>query len=398
MPACGIIKIQYDDRLDCAEGEKMRRITLFFAVIASAAILCGCESPEPERTAKKEIVVVCGRDATGTVDKIMKNFTTNSKTTEVKLIEFSKESADVYQVTASMLADEDIQIDAMLIEDVYAKGLMNNYLLPLCEIKDFPLSSMPKGVEKFLGDERNVYWYPLILDTGIIYYRKDMADGTASLTEFSQGRDGPYAIQGTDGEEMLCCALEFINLTGSIKDGLIAYKQALENSADNRGDYMTEFIEGNAIYMRSWASDRQNISEGFLPGGNNVGTQLMTDDKGKSYGISKSYGYAINKATDKAENCRELLDYLKSDEVQSEILMGMKTLPIRRDDYKKPMILDINTYNSNFFEIFDYLSFRPARADYAHASREARRAVADYLRDEGTIDAAAAAITELLNE
>lgn len=377
----------------------MRRITLFFVIIASVAFLCGCESQEPERTVKKEIVVVCGRDATGTVDKIMKNFTTESKTTEVKLIEFSKESADVYQVTASMLEDEDIQIDAMLVEDVYAKGLMNNnYLLPLCEVKDFPLSSMPKGVEEFLGDERNVYWYPLILDTGIIYYRRDMTDGTENLTEFSQGRNGAYAIQGTDGEEMLCCALEFINLTGSVKDGLIAYKQALENSQDNRGNYMTEFMEGNAIYMRSWASDRQNITEGFLPGGNNMGARLMTDDKGRSYGISRSYGYAINKATDKAENCRELFDYLKSDEVQSEILMGMKTIPIRRDDYKKPMILDVNSYNSSFLQIFDLLSFRPARNDYANASREARRAIADYLRDEGTIDAAAAAITELLNE
>ena len=89
----------------------------------------------------------------------------------------------------------------------------------------------------------------------------------------------------------------------------------------------------------------------------------------------------------------ELVEYRKSD----DILRGKKTLPIRRDDYKNPLILDFSSYNAAAEKDFDSHVFRPVRTDYAYLSREVRHTLAKYLHGEGTLRDAAAAMKDLLN-
>lgn len=379
----------------------MKKIVTAAACTALALLLFGCAHETVEKpAAKQEIVVICSNDMNDTLKNIMKRFTNESKNTRVKLVEFSNESAEVYWKTASMLADERTEIDAMIAEDVWVQGFIkNDYLSKLCARNEFPENTFPKGIEKFVGDSENVYWYPMILDTGILYYRSDKTE-LAPYIFADTGKSGlPYAIQGSDGEEMLCCALEYVNLKKSVKDGLELYKKVLDGSVGTGGeDYITEFTSGNAMYMRAWTNDYSEIASRLSEPDARVGTKLLTTEDGRDYSVARAYGYAVNEHSDKKENCMELFEYMKSDAVQTEILKGMKTLPIRRDDYNNPVILDFNSCNSEAAKLFDNHTFRPASAEYANASRTVRKELTQYLKNEGTLEEAAAAVESLLNK
>lgn len=375
----------------------MKRIltAVICAALAVATTGCGRKNAEkPEE--KQEIVVVCSSDINDTVKGIMRRFTNSSGTTRVRLVELSNESADVYWKTASMLADKKYDIDAMICEDVWVQGFIKDgYLERLCSESEFPADVFPKGIEPFVGNGGNVYWYPLILDTGVMYYRSDKTEPVASVDLIKKGL--PYAVQGTDGEEMLCCALEYINFADSAEDGLRLYKENLNGSVGSDGeDYITEFTSGNAVYMRAWTSDYSKIESRLSVPGARLEAKLLTDDGGE-YSVARAYGYSINANTDKKDSCTELLEYLKSDDVQLDILRGKRTLPIRRGDYKNPLVLDLNSYNAAAEKDFDSHVFRPARADYAYVSREVRHTLAKYLKGEETLEKAAAVMEELVN-
>lgn len=376
----------------------VRKISWFVAAAIMLSVSGCARQVTVEPAAKREIVVVCSNDMNGTLDNIMRKFTNSSETTKVKLVKFSNESAEVYWKTASMLADKRTEIDAMITEDVWVQGFIKNgYLRELGLKEDFPSDEFPEGVEAFIGDGKNIYYYPLILDTGIMYYRSDKVAAKADI--FDVEKSGvPYAVQGADGEEMLCCALEYVRLAGSVEKGLELYKEALNGAVGSGGEeFLAEFTAGNALYMRAWASDCSKITGRLSSSEARLGTELLKASDGSPYSTARTYGYAVNKATDKAENCEELFEYLKTDEVQLDILKGMKTLPIMRKDYENPVILDFGRCNAEASKIFDRHIFRPARSDYAYVSREARRALKKYLQGEGTLNEAATAVESLIN-
>lgn len=374
----------------------MKKILTLIIVLAMALMFTGCgDDSAPVRTAKKEIVVACGKDDTGTIEDIMQEFTTASETTQVKLLDFSNESVELHRVISSMLSGQEIQLDAMLIEDVWVgEFIKNNRLLPLGDAHSFDSGSYPNGIESFVGDEK-MYWHPIILDMGLMYCREDLTDEKPTFGELADGEKGTYTLQGADGEEMLCCALEFINLTGSVRGGLELYKRALDNSVSISGNYLMDFKDGKATYMRSWASDSRGLISSYLPEVGAVGAELPVTNTGDCYATARAYGLAINRETKNAENCFELLEYLKSDDAQIRILKGMGTIPLKKKYYEDPMIVDSSNYIVSAGRLFDSFKFRPAREDYTFASREARTALNEYLVDDAALDMAVTAITNL---
>lgn len=377
----------------------MKRFLIVVMIFAIIIVSAGCaDDTVIHKNAKQEIVVACAKDETETYASIIQDFNSNSETTRVKLLEFSKESVELHRIISSMLSGQEIQLDAMIIEDVWVgEFLSHEYLLPICGIHEFDLSSFPKGIEAFVGDKENVYWYPIMLDMGIMYWREDMADGPLSISELASGNNGSYTMQGADGEEMLCCALEFINLTDSVRDGLTLYKQAIENSIVETDNHINDFKNSKAIYMRAWSSDSRDVLGGFSPVSGLVGTDVMKLPDGSGYATSRAYGFAVNHATKNEKNCKELLEYIKSDQVQQQLIKGTGTLPIKREYYKNPVILDFADYIESTEMMFDSLVFRPARMNYTIYSRRAREAVYHYITGSGSLDDASKALESLLD-
>lgn len=377
----------------------MKKAAVFGMILVAAMVLSGCSGDvTPKRQVKQEIVVACGRDTTGTIESIMNDFTGQSETTQVKLMEFSNESVDLHRAISSMLSGKEVQLDAMLIEDVWVNEFVyNDYLKPLDEMIKFNEDEYHPVISDFAVTDEKLYWYPLILDTGIMYYREDISKGDMNYQSLSKQSSLNYAVQGVNGEEMLCCAYEFINLTGSIRNGIELYKKIIDGAESSGENFISDFKEGDIAYMRAWSMDSKDITGGFSPVAAKVNTNVLKKDNGEAYATARVYGVSVNESSKNTENIRELLDYLSTDEVRAKILKEMGTLPLRYADYENPSISYYTEYIDDTRLMFDTLKFRPKQSNYTYLSRQARLALNEYLTGGGSIDTAIDALSKLLN-
>lgn len=378
----------------------MKKTHVFIIVILLIviAMLCGCLNSEaPKRKAKQEIVVACGKDETRTIEGIMNDFTSQSSSTQVKLIELSNESRELYRAVSSMLAGKEVQLDAMLIEDIWVNEFTKNgYLEPLDDMISFNGSEYHSCIADFARKDGKLYWYPIILDTGIMYYRDDMSDGSLDYRSLTEQNSISYAVQGTDGEEMLCCTMEFVNLTDSVEEGIKLYKKAIEGAAVSTNP-VNGLLSGDAAYARAWARESSGITKEYAPASAKVSTRVLKKENNESYATARTYGFAANAASNKKDNIKELLNYLTDDSVQMRIIKDMGTLPLRRADYENPLISYYSDYIEATYPLFETLKFRPNKANYTHLSRQAGTALSEYISGEGSLEDAAEAMTRLLD-
>ncbi len=375
----------------------MKNTIIFGIILAVVIAVCGCsDSDVSRRQIKQEVVVACGRDATGTIKNIMNEFTAQSISTQIKLIEFSNESVELYRAVSSMLAGKEVPLDAMLIEDVWVSEFVKNgYLQPLNDMVDFDSGSYHPAIVNFAETDGGLYWYPLILDTGIMYYRDDITDGTLDYRQLAKQGNISYAVQGADGEEMICCAMEFINLMGSVREGISLYKKVISGSVP--GNPVTGFKNGDAAYVRAWSCESDDIMRGYSPVAAQVSTNVLKKSDGEAYATARAYGMSMNAASERGENIKELLSYLATADVRVRMLKEMGTLPLRRADYENPSISYYWEYIDDTLPMFETLKFRPKKVDYTHLSRKAETALSEYLTGDGSIDTAIEALTRLLD-
>lgn len=203
--------------------------------------------------------MACGRDNTGTLETILREFSEQSERTQVKLVELPKNSIDTHRIMKSALTGQEVEIDAMLIEDIWVKEFAKEgYLKDLSSMAAFSAEEYLPGAAELTQNDGSLFWYPMILDTGVMYYNSEMAEQPLTYEKLVGSGSASYTIQGTDGEEMLCVALELIRAAGSVRSGLELYKTAiLESGVSGSDDYMSVFKNGKAAYMRGWASGEQ---------------------------------------------------------------------------------------------------------------------------------------------
>lgn len=377
----------------------MKKKIVLTSVVLTAAMLCGCMNGETsKRRVKQEIVVACGKNLTGAVEDVMNDFTAQSDTTQVKLIEFSSDSRELCRAYAAILSGKEVPLDAMLTEDVWTKEFTGKgFLAAFDDAVSFEDSAYQKSIPEFARVDGKIYWYPLILDMGLMYYRTDITDGTLDYRQLSEQSDKAYSIQGADGEEMICCAMEFINMTGSVENGIRLYKKAIENAAvPNSNSPVTDFLDGNAAYVRVWASENGSITKGYPAVSSKAATKVLKNPDGKSYATARAYGISMNAASEKKENVKELLKYLAGDDVRLQILRKTETLPLKREDYENSSVSYYADYIEKAYPMFETFKFRPNKSNYSYLSICASNALSDYINGEGTAEDAAKAMSALL--
>lgn len=372
----------------------------------SLVFLCSCGQdeiniyPTNNQMKKQELIFACGRDSTGTLETVLRDFTEQSETTQVKLVELPRNSIDTHRIMKSALTGQETEIDAMLIEDIWVKEFAKDgYLKDLSGMTKFPAEEYLPGVAELTQNYGSLLWYPMILDVGVMYYNSEMTAQPLTYDKLVGKGNESYTIQGTDGEEMLCVALELIRAAGSVQSGLEMYKTAiLESGVSGGDDYMSAFKNGKAAYMRGWASESNDILRGFSPVRGKVCAAAMETAPGRICSMARVYGFAVNSAVGKDEAVRELLEYLLRDEVQKKLVSGIGTLPLHRADYDDPMIMDSAAYYGAYKEQKDELIYRPQRDDYTNASREVRSLLTDYIENRATLEQAETAFVQFIGE
>lgn len=374
------------------------------AISLSVMLLCGCGQDKANTypAKKQELIFACGRDNTGTLETILREFSEQSEITQVKLVELPKNSIDTHRIIKSALTGQEVEIDAMLIEDIWVKEFAKEgYLKDLSSMAEFSAEEYLPGAAELTQNDGSLFWYPMILDTGVIYYNSEMTEQPLTYEKLVGSGSASYTIQGTDGEEMLCVALELIRAAGSVQSGLELYKTAiLESGVSGSDDYMSVFKNGKAAYMRGWASESNDILQGFSPVRGKVRAAAMETAPGQTCSMARVYGFAVNSAVgeEKAEALRELLQYLLRDEVQKKLVSGLGTLPLRRVDYDDPMIMDSTAYYGAYKRLSDGLNYRPQREDYTNASRKVRSLLVDYIENRATLEQAETAFIQFIGE
>ena len=379
----------------------MRYIAASILIISlSVMLLCGCGQENINNTPpkKQELTFACGRDKTDTLETILREFSEQSETTQVKLVELPKSSIDTHRILNSALTGQEVEIDAMLAEDIWVKEFIKNgYLKDLSEMAEFSAQEYLAGVAKLTQSYGSLYWYPMILDVGVMYYNSELTDKPSTYDKLVGSENASYTIQGADGEEMLCVALELIQAAGSVRSGLEMYKTAIkESGVSEDDDYMSAFKNGKAAYMRGWASESNDVLHGFSPVRGKVRAAAMETPPGQTCTLARVYGFAANAASRKDEAIRELLQYLLRDEVQKQIVTGMGTLPLRYVYYEDPMIMDSTAYYDDYKRLSAGLTYRQQRDDYTFASREVRNVIENYIEGKAELDEAETAMETFL--
>lgn len=367
-------------------------------LLVITVMLSGCLNSEvPKRQVKREVVVACGKDETGTIEGIMNDFTSQSSSTQVKLIKLSNESRELYRAISSMLSGKEVQLDVMLVEDIWVNEFTKNgYLEPIDNMVSFNSTDYHPSIADFAKKDGKLYWYPLILDTGMMYYRDDISDGSLDYRRLTAQNSISYAVQGMDGEEMLCCAMEFVNLTDSVEEGIKLYKKAIEGAALSSNP-INGLLSGETAYARAWSTENSGLTKGYAPAAAKISTKVLKKENGESYATARAYGVAVNAASEKKDNIRELLNYLTDDSIQMRILKEMGTLPLRQADYKNPLFSYYSEYIEETYPLFETLKFRPNKENYTHLSRQAGTAIGEYISGEGSLEKAAEAMRRLLD-
>lgn len=373
--------------------------------VLSLALLCSCGQDKTNihttdhQMKKQELIFACGRGSTGALETVLREFTEQSKTTQVKLVELPKDSIDTHRIIKSALTGQEAEIDAMLIEDIWIKEFAKDeYLKDLSGMAEFPAEEYLPGVAELTQSYGSLFWYPMILDAGVMYYNSELTKAPATYDKLV-GSGASYTIQGKDGEEMLCVALELICAVGSVRGGLEMYKSAvLESEASEGEDYMSAFKNGRAAYMRGWAGESNDILRGFSPVRGKVRAAALETAPGQTCSMARLYGFAVNSASEKDEAVRELLKYLLRDDIQKRLASELGTLPLRRADYDDPIIMDSASYYGVYKEQSNKLIYRPQRDDYTNASRKVRTILADYIENRATIEQAETAFVQFIGE
>lgn len=369
----------------------MKKVILL--ILAAALLLSGCAEKERHVSENRntKIVFAVFRDNTDTFRKIVGDFTAEHSDIDIKITELSSDSTENHRILSSVLTGNEVMFDIFITEDIWMKEFIEaGYLKPLDEYVSIDMSQYPKRFTDIALSDGRLYGIPFELDAGVMYYRRDMTDGSADFRRLAESSDISYSIQSTDKEEMLCTVRECVNLCGEIRGGLELYKSLVLNSFSSENTSLSDFKNGKTAYARSWTSNNSFIKNGFGKITGKVKTSML-NSAGNTYATARAYCAAVNSASDSAKfgAIKSFLNFLTDEEVQLELAQSRGTLPLKYKYFDLPAVYDSNEYNMHFANKLDSLDFRPLDSCYTQYSDAAQKAVEKYINGSISIDDAA---------
>ncbi|WAT10670.1 ABC transporter substrate-binding protein [Rouxiella badensis] len=303
-------------------------------------------------------------------------------------------------------------IDLFLADTVWI-GVLNKHLLDLTDsVSSLRTEVFPAALQNDVVNGR-VKAIPAYMDTGALYYRKDLlekyheqppvtwSDLTRIATHIQQGeRDAGHknfwglVFQGKAYEGLTCNALEwvasqnggsFIDSQGNITINNARAAQALDMAAGWIGKisppgalgYMEEesrpvFQNGDALFMRNWLYAYTLAEDPTSPIRGKVAVMpLPKSDDGVSVSAMGGWHWAISAYTKNPQAAIALLKIVSSVQSQKKALALMGWAPSRTALYEDPQVLAQAPFLADFKGIFMHALPRPAtqtRRQYAQVS------------------------------
>lgn len=345
----------------------------------------------------------------------------------LEFIDLPRASDEKLSLFQQLFAAKDSSAIDLFQADTVWIGVLNKHLLDLTDsVGDIRQDFFPAAWQNNVVNGR-VKAVPAYLDTGALYYRKDLLakygeqppvtwdDLTRIATRIQQGeRQAGHknfwglVFQGKSYEGLTCNALEwvasqngggFIDANGNITIDNPQAAKALDRAAGWIGTispkgvlgYMEEesravFQNGDALFMRNWpyayvlAQDDSSAIKGkvgVLP--------LPKGADGNSVSALGGWQWAISAYTKNPEAAIALLKIVSDTESQKKALTLMGWAPSRTALYDDPNVLAQAPYLADFKGIFSQAMPRPAtqtKRQYAQVSKAIYNATFNVLRGD----------------
>jgi multiple sugar transport system substrate-binding protein len=288
--------------------------------------------------------------------------------------------------------------------------------------------------------EGRLYGVPWFVDTGILYYRKDLLEkyGFAPPQTYPQllaaaqailaGEKNPrlsgFVWQALQYEGLVCAALEFIRgnggdvldaagrpaLTSEATLEAVRFMRALVAEHGVTPPLVTTlneeaarhiFQSGRAIFMRNWPYARSLLEQAGSPVAGRVGVTLIPRFPG---GVSAptmgGFHLGINRNSPHQAEAVKFLRFMLRYEVQKQVLLRAGVLAAHRDLYRDPEVLAALPHLRDLLPALAQVQPRPVTPYYLMISQilqpEFSAAVAGIRSPEEAMESARRQIAHLL--
>jgi multiple sugar transport system substrate-binding protein len=394
--------------------------TVFILIILSLFIIpAGCKKSEETRGAKTVISFVTWKpNIPEAWEEIFRLFEQEHPGIEVRRETGPHSSTAFHDLLTQKLRNRSDDVDVFLMDVIWPPEFASaGWASPLDDF--FPEGERNKFLEgTILANTYNgkIYGVPLFIDSGILYYRKDLLEKyrlpvprtwrelvmTANRIASEEKKLG-NEIYGFSGqfkqyEGLVCDMMEFILGNGgaiidagSGKPGLSspASVEAVRFVRDNiigaaapegvlsyqEPESLDLFVQGKAVFMRNWpyAWEVSNDPEKSRIAGK-VGIARLPHFKGgRSFSTLGGWQVGISGFTKKREAAWEFVKFLTGERVQKILALEAGRAPARKALYNDPEILKAYPHFKDMKDVFLTAYPRPRTPLYPAVSSVLQR-------------------------
>jgi multiple sugar transport system substrate-binding protein len=324
-------------------------------------------------------------------------------------------STEYHDLLTQKLKNKDSSVDVFFIDVIWpSEFAAAGWALPL----DNRFQSQQQ--EEFLNAtvqagtyQGHIYGIPGWIDTGMLYYRKDLlkkynfdppktwgelVKQAATIIEAEKGGLRGYSGQFKQYEGLICNMLEFVgsnnghllsddgahsNLaTPSVLNAVQFVRDKIVNGLATRAvltyqepESLAVFIQGKAVFHRNWpyAWEVANHSDRSKIAGKVGVTTLPKFQDGQSVAALGGWLYGISAYSRHPEEAWDFISFMASPEMQKFFAINASLAPARKALFSDPDILRANPQFRDQFAVFQTAIPRPQTPVYPAVSNIMQR-------------------------
>jgi multiple sugar transport system substrate-binding protein len=382
---------------------------------AAAPALAACSGSSGAKTAGGRTTIHFASAkffAKATIKDFVDEYNSSQKSVHVEYRELPtpSQSTEVHQQLVQSLSRRDDSLDVFTQDIVWISEFAGaGWAAPLDDHFDATARGeyFPGAVDACTYDGKftALPWY---LDSGMLYYRKDLLDDAgiqvpttwAELTAAAQHLVGEkkvpigFSWQAKQAEVLICDLVEFVGSNGGSllgpdgKTVTIADPKAVEAvqfMADTFGKLKISprdvlswdeepsrlpFTGGRAAFLRNWSyvwSDAQDKSVSKIAGKVGV-AKLPSFPGGKSTACLGGYQFGMNAASKKKSAAADFLRWMSSPDTQVKWATKLGLAPSRPSVYDRPELKAANPFMVTLKDVFTGGTPRPKTPKYSQVS------------------------------
>ena len=324
-----------------------------------------------------EITVGFGREASGTLEKLIKQFNQQNNDISVTWRRMPSDTGQYFDQLRTQFQAQDASLTLIGGDVIWpAQFAANGYILDLSDrfSEDMRSQFLPGPIESNTYEDK-IFGVPWYTDAGLLYYRKDLLEKSgisAPPTTWEEMKEQAqrvmqdqnikygFIFQGADYEGGVCNGLEYINSHGgAILDPNDASKVTIDSPESVAGletqlsliedgvapeavstyaepETEAPFLGGDAVFARNWPYMYSLAGTGDFIDNKLIDiAPLPAGEGGESKATLGGWNFFINAFADtEAQDAAwEFVQFMTSEETQREYALGGSYLPTRKSLY-----------------------------------------------------------------